>query len=132
VKEKKQNRRYFIKSAIAMMVVGLAALLDKMVVNQKAINSKKTVSFSFDPNAEISFLDKYIVVNRENEIKVFSSRCTHLGCKIVEYSNNQLICPCHGSTFDLAGNATKGPAIKPLKKLDFEVDSFNNKISINI
>jgi len=45
VKRKKQNRRYFIKSAIAMMVVGLAALLDKMVVNQKAINSKKPFPF---------------------------------------------------------------------------------------
>lgn len=132
MKEKKQNRRYFIKLAIAGLIIGTTALWDRMIATQKKINSRKTVSLPFATNKEISFQDDFIIINKEGKTKVFSSQCTHLGCKINQCTDSQLLCPCHGSKFDLNGNATKGPAIKPLEKMDFEIDKPNNKIIIRI
>jgi Rieske Fe-S protein len=130
VKDKKQNRRYFIKSTIAAIAIGTVALWDKMIVTQKKIDAKNKVDLLFETNKQISFQDNFIIINNKGEISVLSSRCTHLGCKINESSNNQLICPCHGSTFDLSGNSTKGPATKPLKKMDFEFDNVTNRITV--
>ena len=132
MKDKKQNRRYFIKSAVVGIVVGVVFLWDKMIIKQKMISSQKSVSIQFEPNKEVSFQDDFIVINKDGKTKVLSSKCTHLGCKIVEFANNQLLCPCHGSTFDLNGNATKGPAIIPLENMRFEVNELKNKITITI
>ena len=128
MKDKKQNRRYFIKAAVTGLVVGVAVLWDNMIFKQKIINSRSVVSIYFDPHKEINFLDDFIVINKGDKTNVLSSKCTHLGCKINEYANNKLLCPCHGSTFDLEGNATKGPAVLPLKNMNFEIDKSNNKI----
>ena len=130
MKEKKQNRRYFIKSAIIGLVVGTVALWDNMITKQKKISSRSTVSLPFDVNKEISFQDDFVIINKEGVTRVFSSRCTHLGCKINQHDNNQLLCPCHGSTFDLLGNATKGPAVRPLEKMTFEIDDTLGSIII--
>ena len=128
--DKKQNRRYFIKSAMAALAVGTVVLWDRMISTQKRISARSKISLVFERNKQISFQDDFIIVNTGDEISVLSSRCTHLGCKINEYSNNQLLCPCHGSTFDLEGNATQGPATRSLDKMDFEIDELTNKIIV--
>lgn len=42
--------------------------------------------------------------------------CTHQGCKGTDLSNStvNISCGCHGSTFDLEGNVTGGPASSDL------------------
>ena len=132
MKEKKQNRRYFIKSAIIGLFVGTVALWDNMITKQKKINSRNTISLPFNVNKEISFQDDFVIINKEGVTRVYSSRCTHLGCKINQHDNNQLLCPCHGSTFDLNGNATKGPAVKSLEEMKFKISSSFDKITIVI
>ena len=43
--------------------------------------------------------------------------CTHLGCQpAFDPQMRILICPCHGSRFDLKGNVLKGPASRPLQR----------------
>lgn len=43
--------------------------------------------------------------------KAFSNVCTHQGCAVTSVSNGTIICPCHGSTFDVAdGSVVSGPA----------------------
>lgn len=43
--------------------------------------------------------------------------CTHLGCSPgFDPEKKILICPCHGSRFDLKGNVLKGPADHPLNR----------------
>lgn len=43
--------------------------------------------------------------------------CTHLGCQPAWDSKNELlVCPCHGSRFNLKGEVLKGPAIRPLSR----------------
>ncbi len=132
MKDKKQTRRYFIKSAIVGLTVGLAILWDKMVTRNKVINTKRNYSLIFNPNDKISFQEDFIIVNTGDKLKVLSSRCTHLGCKINHEYNLQLLCPCHGSSFDLEGNVVKGPAVKPLQLYDYKLDKDTNIISVKV
>ena len=55
-------------------------------------------------------------------------RCTHANNEL-EFEGNQYYCTLHGSTFNLQGGATHGPAQRPLKRLSiravsdgFEID----------
>jgi Rieske Fe-S protein len=45
--------------------------------------------------------------------------CTHLGCT-VNVTPKELICPCHGSSFDRQGKVLKGPAVRPLLRYTVE------------
>jgi Rieske Fe-S protein len=53
-----------------------------------------------------------------------SAVCTHESCT-VEYmgGNDPISCPCHGSTFNLAGTVLGGPARRSLKSYAAAVDS---------
>lgn len=44
----------------------------------------------------------------------FSAICPHDGCLVTEVAGGTILCPCHGSRFDLAGAVTRGPAQDPL------------------
>ena len=129
---KKQNRRNFLKIAGSALLLGTAFLWDKMVRSKKQLTTPKSITFPFNANREFTFHDKFIVVNNDKHLEVFSSHCTHLGCTIHRAENGQLLCPCHGSTFDLEGNPTKGPAIKPLEQLSFSLDKKNQSITVNL
>jgi thiosulfate dehydrogenase [quinone] large subunit len=51
------------------------------------------------------------------QFQAFQASCTH-NCCPVQFDGKGFICPCHGSTFDLTGKVTGGPARAPLEKLD--------------
>jgi len=51
--------------------------------------------------------------------------CSHLGCT-VESGADVFSCPCHGSTYDLKGNVTRGPATKPLSAFRVETTGDGN------
>jgi Rieske Fe-S protein len=50
---------------------------------------------------------------RGDEVVAFSAVCTHQGCT-VRAEQAAIRCPCHGSTYDLTGDNTGGPAPSPL------------------
>lgn len=50
----------------------------------------------------------------------FSAVCTHQGCTVAA-DGAGLRCPCHGSTYDLTGANTAGPAPSPLPKVEVTV-----------
>jgi ubiquinol-cytochrome c reductase iron-sulfur subunit len=56
----------------------------------------------------------------------FSKICTHVGCPVGLYqeSTNELLCPCHQSTFDVLDGARPvfGPATRSLPQLPLGVD----------
>lgn len=103
-----------------------------MVRSEKELASPKTITIPFDANREFSFHEKFIVVNKDKELRVLSSYCTHLGCQIHHAENGKLLCPCHGSTFNSEGIPTKGPAIKPLEKLSYSINELNQTITIDL
>ncbi|GAB3786230.1 Rieske (2Fe-2S) protein [Nocardioides ungokensis] len=55
------------------------------------------------------------------DVVAFSAICTHMGCTVAPHGS-ELLCPCHGSTYDLAtGDNTGGPAPSPLPKVSVKV-----------
>jgi len=60
-------------------------------------------------------------------ILCYSKICTHVGCPLSlwERTTNNMLCPCHQSTFNLAqgGRVIFGPARRPLPLLALEVDA---------
>jgi len=55
--------------------------------------------------------ERLLVIRKQGRIFVSSSTCTHRNC-VVKFSNenNELRCPCHGSSFDDTGTILEGPA----------------------
>lgn len=56
-----------------------------------------------------------------DSVACFSAICPHQGCTVAG-KGNQIVCPCHGSTFDPAnGAALTGPTNKPLTAVPVKV-----------
>ena len=80
----------------------------------------------------ISFHGDVVCIKDKLVLKFFHSRCTHLGCRINKADGDKLVCPCHGSEFDIKGNALKGPANKALQKLDYSFDKATDEFVIKL
>jgi cytochrome b6-f complex iron-sulfur subunit len=61
------------------------------------------------------FIPKYkvFVEVKSGKVRVQTAVCTHLGCTVHSVETGYA-CPCHGSTYDLIGRNTGGPAPLPL------------------
>lgn len=72
--------------------------------------------------AQVGESTLYLIKNEEG-YKVFSSVCTHLGCKVNwEVHRSRFYCPCHKGIFDAQGNVVEGPPTRPLDEFKVEVD----------
>ncbi|CAL9567427.1 Rieske (2Fe-2S) protein [Streptomyces sp. enrichment culture] len=68
--------------------------------------------------------DHHVVVSRAEDgtLAAYSTICTHARCPADKLEETRLICPCHGSEFDVTtGRATREPAVAPLDRLSVEV-----------
>jgi len=125
-----RNRRIFLKIAALSIVSLFVFLWNKLTLNHlKTLEQGKNI-IPFNRNKNITFYDKYIVVNESNKITVLSSQCKHLGCKINKTENGKLVCPCHGSEYDFSGNVLKGPSYKNLDKLPYKISSDGTQLEI--
>jgi Rieske Fe-S protein len=50
-----------------------------------------------------------------DQYSALTLQCTHQGCTVNPGAVN-LVCPCHGSTFDRRGAVLRGPAERPLPR----------------
>ncbi len=56
------------------------------------------------------------------DVLAFSATCTHQGCTVASIEGGVIICPCHGSHFDLTtGEPVSGPASRPLPPIAIEI-----------
>lgn len=62
---------------------------------------------------------RVVIIRSEEDVYALSLVCTHLGCT-VNVTEDNIVCPCHGSIFDREGKVLKGPSDKPLKRLEVE------------
>jgi nitrite reductase/ring-hydroxylating ferredoxin subunit len=51
--------------------------------------------------------------------------CTHQGCE-ARVEGHQIVCPCHGSTYDANGNVVQGPAPNALEHYAVSADDAGN------
>ena len=68
-----------------------------------------------------------IYVLHTDTILAFGATCTHQQCE-VRPGKRFLTCPCHGSTYDFRGNVVRGPAEKPLTRLEVSHDALAVRI----
>lgn len=75
------------------------------------------------PEGELRSFDlpglRVAIAHVENELYAFGDECTHEGCSLAEGTlgdqEDTVVCPCHGSEFDLAtGEPVGGPAVDPV------------------
>jgi Rieske Fe-S protein len=125
-----KTRRIFLKTGIVGIAVFFVFIWNKITLNFINNNKGKQLLLNIESNKAISFFNEYIVIKTKDNLRVFSSHCSHLGCKINKTENGRLGCPCHGSEYDLEGNVTRGPAYKSLEKVVFKLSPDETRIEI--
>ena len=71
----------------------------------------------FIPNSVTAFVRGrfYLARLEDGGFLALSRKCTHLGCTVPWMAaEKRFICPCHGSSFDIAGNVISPPAPRAL------------------
>ena len=130
---KKISRNKFFKILGSILILPFIYSWILSIKRHQLINSgsgQLIVPLNLPPG--ISFINEVIIINKPEGFSVFSAKCTHLGCKIDNIENNQLICPCHGSVYKTDGSVIKGPSRKPLTKLEHTVDKVKRNLIIEL
>lgn len=65
----------------------------------------------------------YVVRKSENEVRVFSDVCTHLGCRVTWHEDQEhYISPCHDGHFGILGDVISGPPPRPLDEFVTKIE----------
>jgi len=67
-----------------------------------------------------------LVANVNGKFYAIGNKCTHMGCKVSggKIQGENVICPCHGSTFDLkTGSVVRGPAKNPEPSFPVKIET---------
>lgn len=145
------DRRAFIKSSCLICAGGIGAMMflnscstQKYVTGFSKVQNTITI-----PKSEFIMIKNGASVQRnfilikpdtvsfpliiyhtkENVYKAFYMECTHQGCELSPYET-AMVCPCHGSEFNLEGDVTQGPAELPLKSFVITQDAENIYIQL--
>lgn len=120
----RRSRRHVLGRLLAIgLAVPFLGGLVAMLRREQAASVPATVLIPPDTSVGLSVLDAVIVSRASNgTIRVFSSRCTHLGCHIDRIVGDEAVCPCHGSRYRADGTVSAGPATRPLKPFRLEPD----------
>lgn len=132
IKKVKISRKRFFKIILRFLSIPITILVVKGIQSNIEVKQRIKIILPSDLPLGISFVDKVIVSKNENKLVVFSSSCSHLGCKISSEKDGKLICPCHGSNFDHQGKPLLGPAVKPLEKLDISIDKKTGELVVYV
>ncbi|MEJ5262115.1 MAG: Rieske (2Fe-2S) protein [Ignavibacterium sp.] len=127
------NRKKFLKILFTSFALGVVYLWHRLTESVSAsLRNNNQITVPDDFAFGVTITENFIVVKSKDQLKIFSSKCTHLGCRITSNINNIFTCPCHGSQFNLDGEVLRGPAMKQLRELNYKVDKKKNQITIFI
>ena len=126
------TRKDFIGKLWGLILFPYVLFLFLMVRKHTSVTKPKAIRIANDASEGISFHGDVICIRSGEELSIYSSKCTHLGCQIDKSENGMLVCPCHGSSFDQKGKVKKGPAANALKALNFSIDQQSNEIIIQL
>jgi Rieske Fe-S protein len=123
------NRREFL------LLVGVVVSNPKILEKTAPVSSaKRTVDAGPIGNYTSdgvygAFSDQgFFVVRKAQKLQVLSAFCTHRRCRLMAESDRSFYCKCHGSTFDLGGKVTEGPAKRNLPVLASQVNERDHLI----
>ena len=63
-----------------------------------------------------------LVQPEKGKVVAMTAVCTHQQCTVAP-EGDELVCPCHGSVYDLTGANVSGPAPSPLLQFDVHVSN---------
>ena len=147
-KDKNIDRRNFIKIIIgglsSLMALSLGwpmmSFIFKPIFQKKnqgfvkvpgftSLPENRVTNMGFQFIQEDSFfkLDQvhhvWVIKHAADRATVFSSICTHLGCRVDwQVDWQKFVCPCHGSVFSADGKVVSGPAPRPLDTLVHKIE----------
>jgi Rieske Fe-S protein len=135
-----QSRRRFVKQASSLAVFGgtLGAILQGCggvtspsdVPALQTVNGTRVaggVTVAIDASSPLSAVGSAALVRTsigdflvghtgQDSFIALTAVCTHETCTITGFGNQNYVCPCHGSTFDLNGRVLGGPAPAALRQ----------------
>jgi Rieske Fe-S protein len=137
------DRRNFLKASCALSgIVGVVAILESCSKKNTTQTSPQgpSVNFTLDlsqpansalnTSGNSGVTQGVLVINTGGTFIALADTCTHAGCGVAySASSNNLVCPCHGGTFDINGNVTGGPPPSPLKK--YTVTRSGNTLTVS-
>ena len=126
------GRRTFCKVCIGAMAAGSASMvgfpLVAFLARPETLDLNKPLEIPLDrlSPGQAQYVEyrgqQLIVLLAQGKPMVISASCPHLGCNVIWDSGDAVFhCPCHGASFDSAGQVVKGPVSSPLRKVPFEV-----------
>ena len=65
-----------------------------------------------------------LVRQKDGAFHALLMKCTHKGSSL-QQKDKELVCPSHGSSFDMDGNVAKSPAKQALKKFPVTIEGTN-------
>ena len=127
------SRKEFFKKVGTFTLLPLGFMWYSSVTRGKESHPRnKQIKLASPINKGLTFKDDIIINRDERGVRIFSSRCTHLGCRLNKVENDEIVCSCHGSRFSKNGKVLKGPADKNLIQLEYTVDKSSKEIIINV
>ena len=104
-------------TALASRFIGSNRYPQKLVGTVAALEQKKSILFRYPTDK-----DPCIAVRTsEGKLVAYSQVCTHLSCAVVYNDAEQnLLCPCHKGSFNLAGVPIGGPPTRRLPRILIE------------
>ena len=114
------TRRRLLTALVGFAAALLVLLWGILSSERRSRLGPRRLSFASPLSDGVTFEGDVILVRRGATVSAFSSRCPHLGCRLGRVQGEQLICPCHGSRFDLGGHRLVGPAATDLEPLQIE------------
>lgn len=117
-----QSRRKFLTTLTLLFASGgllIRYLTPRTSVQRQVLASAAVADVPL--NGALLFRTERLALMRdESGFYALSLICTHLGCTVT-VTEDALLCPCHGSRFDLQGTVLKGPADRSLVRMKVEV-----------
>jgi len=122
------ERKEFLKLTLGMAGVTMvpAAIVASCTksTNYAPTNVNFTLDLTAAANAALnasggSVIQNNVIVIRTGAttFSALSILCTHQGCTLSFVSaTSEMVCPCHGGTFDINGNVVSGPPPSALTK----------------
>ncbi|MCK6680793.1 MAG: Rieske (2Fe-2S) protein [Thermoanaerobaculia bacterium] len=126
------SRRTFLGAIVALSGAGLAYAWTVMGGERLLRKRASRVSLELPSGDGVAFHGDVVIVTREGKPSAFSARCPHLGCRISRLDRGTLVCPCHGSRFDLSGQRLSGPANEDLKSLTLAPAKEQGKVDVDV